>query len=109
MYVSPISTRLLSGMLTPAIRAKVLLPLPLLVSWVLADHEDPPMTADDLALLAHRLDRRSYLHDPFRIWSRRGGSGGRDGHRYHAPGAHVRASHPPRARARQSRIPNGSD
>src|SRR5829696_10410592 len=97
MYVSPISTRLLSGMLTPAIRAKVLLPLPLLVSWVLADHEDPPMTADDLALLAHRLDRRSYLHDPFRICSRRGGSGDRDGHRYHAPGAHVCASHPPRA------------
>src|SRR3954463_13976710 len=24
------------------------------------------MPANDLALLAHRLDRRSYLHDPFR-------------------------------------------
>src|SRR5580692_2610970 len=24
------------------------------------------MAADDLAFLAHRLDRRSYLHDPFR-------------------------------------------
>ena len=47
------------------------------------------MTADDLALLAHRLYRRSYLHDPFRSWSRRGGSGDRGGHRYHAPGAHV--------------------
>jgi hypothetical protein len=45
------------------------------------------MPADDLALLAHRLDRRSYLHDPFRICSRRGGSGDPDGHRYHAPGA----------------------
>jgi MYXO-CTERM domain-containing protein len=45
------------------------------------------MTADDLALLAHRLYRRSYLHDPFRSCSRRGGSGGREGHRYHAPGA----------------------
>jgi hypothetical protein len=56
----------LSGMLTPAIRAKVLLPLPLLVSWVLADHEHPTVAPDDLALLAHRLDRRSYLHDPFR-------------------------------------------
>src|SRR5215211_5625027 len=64
-------------MLTPAIRAKVLLPLPLLVSWVLADHEDPPVTADDLALLAHRLDRGSYRHDPFRSCSRRGGSGDR--------------------------------
>ena len=47
------------------------------------------MTADDLALLAHRLYRRSYLHDPFRSCSRRGGSGDRGGHRYHAPGAHV--------------------
>src|SRR4051794_36762535 len=25
------------------------------------------MAADDLALLAHRLDRRSYLHGPFRM------------------------------------------
>src|SRR5918997_1459890 len=72
MYVSPISTRLLSGMLTPAIRAKVLLPLPLLVSWVRADDEDPTVAADDLALLAHRLYRRSYLHDPFRTMSRTG-------------------------------------
>src|SRR6188508_289560 len=67
MYVRPISTRLLRGMLTPAMRAKVLLPLALLVSRVLADDEDPPVAADDLALLAHRLDRRSYLHGPFRL------------------------------------------
>src|SRR4051812_17026217 len=53
-------------MLTPAMRAIFLLALPLLVSRVLADHEDPAVAADDLALLAHRLDRRSYLHDPFR-------------------------------------------
>src|SRR4051794_18660464 len=53
-------------MLTPAMRAMFLLALPLLVSRVLADHEDPTVTADDLALLAHRLERRSYLHDPFR-------------------------------------------
>src|SRR5215218_305223 len=66
MYVRPISTRLLSGMLTPAMRAMFLLALPLLVPRVLADHEDPAVPADDLALLAHRLDRRSYLHDPFR-------------------------------------------
>src|SRR5215217_8740221 len=66
MYVRPISTRLLSGMLTPAMRAIFLLALTLLVSRVLADHEDPAVAADDLALLAHRLDRRSYLHDPFR-------------------------------------------
>src|SRR5581483_10850830 len=31
--------------------------LPLLVTRVLADHEHMPVTADDLALLAHRLDR----------------------------------------------------
>src|ERR671915_2052567 len=67
MYVRPISTRLLSGMLTPAIRAIAPLPLPLLVPRVLADHEDAPVAADDLALFAHRLDRRSYLHDPFRL------------------------------------------
>src|SRR5215211_8162757 len=53
-------------MLTPAIRAMASA-LPLLVSRVLADHEDPSVAADDLALLAHRLDRRSYLHGPFRL------------------------------------------
>src|SRR5262245_66251583 len=54
-------------MLTPAIRAMPDLALPLLVSRVLADDKDPPVAADDLALLAHRLDRRSYLHGPFRL------------------------------------------
>src|SRR5215213_5537058 len=71
MYVRPISTRLLRGMLTPAIRAIPPLPLPLLVTGVLADHEHPPVAADDLALLAHRLDRGSYLHVPFRLASRK--------------------------------------
>src|SRR5438445_13564667 len=47
-------------------------PLALLVTLVLADHQHHSVAADDLALLAHRLDRRSYLHDPFR----RLGSGG---------------------------------
>src|SRR6185369_2028854 len=77
MYVRPISTRLFRGILTPAIRAMASLTLPLLVTRVLADDEDPPVAADDLALLAHRLDRRSYLHDPFRLDDRRRGSGGR--------------------------------
>src|ERR671914_512690 len=54
-------------MFTPAIRAIWALPLALLVSRVLADHEHPSVAADDLALLAHRLHRRSYLHDPFRL------------------------------------------
>src|SRR3954468_20326856 len=67
MYVRPTSTRLLRGMLIPAIRAISRSPLALLVSGVLADHEDRAVAADDLALLAHRLDRRSYLHDPFRL------------------------------------------
>src|SRR5919112_3275271 len=71
MYVRPISTRLLRGMFTPAMRAKAVpLPLSLLVSRVLADDEHPAVAADDLALLAHRLHRRSYLHGPFRrVWS----------------------------------------
>src|SRR4051794_965578 len=50
-------------MLTPAIRAMPLA-LPLLVTRVLADHEHRAVPADDLALLAHGLDRRSDLHAP---------------------------------------------
>src|SRR5205085_10429391 len=42
------------------------LPLALLVALVLADHQNHPMAADDLAFLAHRLHRRSDLHVPFR-------------------------------------------
>src|SRR3954454_19194812 len=66
MYVRPTSTRLFRGTLTPAMRAiRSSLSLPLLVARVLANHEDGAVATDDLALLAHRLDRRSYLHDPF--------------------------------------------
>src|SRR5881397_2915547 len=67
MYVRPTSTRLFSGTLIPEIRAMRALPLPLLVTGVLADDQHRAVAADDLALLAHRLDRRSYLHDPFRV------------------------------------------
>src|SRR6476620_1711641 len=67
MYVRPTSTRLFSGTLIPEIRAMPLLPLPLLVTGVGADDQHRAVAADDLALLAHRLDRRSYLHDPFRV------------------------------------------
>src|ERR1700759_5649200 len=55
-------------MFTPEIRAmKTSLPqgflaLPLLVTGIGTDHQHPPVAADDLALLAHRLDRPSYLH-----------------------------------------------
>src|SRR5215210_7046576 len=49
----------------PAMRAMPLA-LPLLVTRVRADDEDPAVTPDDLALLAHGLDRRSDLHDSFR-------------------------------------------
>src|SRR3954463_5265394 len=77
MYVRPISTRLFRGMLTPAIRAIADLPLPLLVTRVLADHEHAAVPADDLALLTHRLHRRSYLHGPFRLAARDGGLGSR--------------------------------
>src|SRR5829696_5358298 len=47
-------------MLMPAMRAT--LTLPLLVTRVLADHKDRPISADYLALLAHRLDGSSNLH-----------------------------------------------
>jgi len=33
--------------------------------WIRADHKNPALSADDLAFLAHRLDRRSYLHARF--------------------------------------------
>jgi hypothetical protein len=36
--------------------------LPLLVTRVRADHENPAVAPDDFALLAHWLDRRPYLH-----------------------------------------------
>src|SRR5215510_11028662 len=65
MYVRPISTRLLRGMLIPAIRAMPRLPLPLLVTGVLTDDQHGAVAPDDLALLAHRLHRRSYLHGSF--------------------------------------------
>src|SRR5690348_3905579 len=47
-------------MLMPAIRAT--LALPLLMARVLADHQDRPVSADYLALLAHRLYGSSNLH-----------------------------------------------
>src|SRR5664280_2166348 len=91
MYVRPISERLLSGRLTPAIRATTESPLTLLVTLVLADHQNDAVAADDLALLAHRLDRRSYLHDPFRTGFRRLGSGCRCGRRYRVEDVPLRA------------------
>jgi hypothetical protein len=50
--------------------------LPLLVTRVLADHQHVAVTADDLALLAHRFDRRSYLHDAL-TWVETSCAGGR--------------------------------
>src|SRR5690242_14368756 len=91
-------------MLIPAMRAMpTYLPLPLLVPGVLADHEHPPVAADDLALFTHRLDRRSYLHDPFRLmiqtgwlWRPSGAAATMPPERSHAEAS--------RLRARQSRI-----
>src|SRR6202012_3066129 len=88
MYVRPISTRLLRGMLTPEKRA--ISTLPLLVARIRADHEDPPVPADDLALLPHRFDRGSYFHARIALVAclkpvvPRPGSGGRYGRRYRA-------------------------
>src|SRR3954454_10143181 len=68
MYVSEISSRFSRGMSTPAIRAmnRLLYPstLPLLVTRVVTDDTDGPVSADHLALVAHLLDRRSNFHDP---------------------------------------------
>src|SRR3954451_22767018 len=49
-------------MSTPEIRAMVLLALTLLVARVLADDAHRTVSADNLALLSHLLDRGSDLH-----------------------------------------------
>src|SRR5436190_9682114 len=90
MYVRPISDRLFSGRFTPAMRAISRSPLALLVTFVGADHEHHAVATNDLAFLAHRLDRRSYLHDPFRrLGFRSLGSGCRTGRRYRVLGTPV--------------------
>src|SRR5512133_1343590 len=70
MYVSAISTRFSRGRSTPAMRAILLseparaLALALLVAGVgRADDPHGALALDDLALLAHLLDRRADLHD----------------------------------------------
>jgi hypothetical protein len=37
------------------------------VTRIRADDKDPALAADDLALFAHRLDRRSYFHARFAL------------------------------------------
>src|SRR3954467_9156356 len=91
-------------MLIPAMRAiPTSLPLALLVPGVLADHEHPAVAADDLALFTHRLHRRSYLHNPFRLMIQTGGlwRPGRPPLPCPRSGSHAEAS---RLRARQSRL-----
>src|SRR5690349_18686851 len=109
MYVRPISTRLLSGMLIPAMRAMTALPLTLLVPGVLADHEHPTVAADDLALFTHRLDRRSYLHDPFRLMIQTGWLWRPGRPPLPCPGAVTRRSLPaPSATAQDSKARRGA-
>src|SRR3974377_412617 len=60
MCVRPISTRFCGGMLTPAMRAMLALPLP--VPWVRADHLHGAVPADHLALLTDRFYRCPDLH-----------------------------------------------
>src|SRR5918999_1167271 len=93
-------------MLTPAIRA-IALTLPLLVSGVLADDEDPSVAADDLALLAHRLDRRSYLHGPFRLMIQTGWLWRPERLPLPVPRTKVVHTEPSRTQARPSRIAKG--
>src|SRR5690242_8433358 len=96
-------------MLIPAMRAMpTYLPLPLLVPGVLADHEHPPVAADDLALFTHRLDRRSYLHDPFPLMIKAGRLCRPSGRRYHAPGAVTRRSLPPQSATEQDSKASGT-
>src|SRR5262249_52055116 len=63
MYVRPISTRLLGGRSTPAIRAtsRLLSALALLVLRVLAHYPHDTLALHDLALVADLLDRRPNL------------------------------------------------
>src|SRR5262245_25222720 len=61
MYVSPISTRLVRGKSTPAIRA-IALPLPLFVFLVRTNDAHDAATPHDLALVANPPHRRSNLH-----------------------------------------------
>ena len=66
MYVRPISTRLFSGMLIPAMRAISCSPLPLLVTRVRADDEHPPWRRMILHFSHIGLtDGRTFI-DPFR-------------------------------------------
>src|SRR2546422_721233 len=113
-------------MLIPAIRAiekgcPFYLSLSLLVTRVLADHENNAATADDLALFTHRLDRCSYFHGTrFAIErgssrsqeSDRRGLGQRDpgrslsqrGHARPANASSVPASRPPQLRGELQRL-----
>src|SRR4051795_10611320 len=91
-------------MFIPAMRAMRLpLPLSLLVPGGLADHEHPTVAADDLALFTHRLHRRSYLHDPFRLMIQTGWlwRPGRPPLPCPRSGSHAEAS---RLRARRNRL-----
>src|SRR5215831_2187277 len=61
MYVSPISTRLFGGRSTPAIRAMVL-PLPLFVLGVHANHAHDALTVNDFAFVTDFFNRCSDFH-----------------------------------------------
>jgi hypothetical protein len=58
--------RLSRGRSTPTRRAIFFLPLSLaltlLMTRIFADHVNLAVASDDLALVAHFLDRRTYLH-----------------------------------------------
>src|SRR5215213_8454131 len=72
MYVSPIPILLLTGrstpttrailVLSPSLKSKIRLPLALLVLGVGADHTHHALAVDDLAVVAHLLDRSPNLH-----------------------------------------------
>src|SRR5580765_6129832 len=70
MYVRAISTRLVTGKSTPAIRA-IVLSLSLLVFLVRTDHADHALAPHDLAFVANPLHRRSHFHQILKSSTRR--------------------------------------
>src|SRR5687767_122314 len=99
MYVRPTSSRFSRGRFTPAMRAT--LSLPLLVSGVRADDEDPAAALDHAAAVTHRFDGRSDFHEePWMALARANNAPAATGHRSKLPtGVRVRIRGPASATA----------
>src|SRR3954471_15720306 len=89
MYVRPISTRLLRGMLTPAIRAKFLYPCRCLWRGFWQITSTRPCRRMILHFSHIGLTHGRTFIVPFGSLTPTGGSGDRCGRRYHPPGTVV--------------------